>query len=120
MKRRTPQYCQRCGKPVPSHRRDTGYCSAKCAKQQAKEDAISAQMEQDAQDDTIAVELPASAPYSLQGRNLCWYGQRIVRCERVGNDDDGFTTSPVVFDQNLQQIVEALNSAWLAANGAAL
>jgi len=47
--------CQRCGRPVPGRRRGTGFCTARCATAQARDDEDSALDEARDLDDTVGM-----------------------------------------------------------------
>lgn len=47
--------CSRCGRPVPSRRRGTGFCTARCAAAQARDDEESALDEARNLGDTMAM-----------------------------------------------------------------
>ncbi len=42
--------CERCGALVPTRRRQTGFCTARCASRQSEADRLSAAMERAEQD----------------------------------------------------------------------
>ena len=41
-----PELCQRCGRLVPARRRDTGFCTDRCAREQERDDRESMRLEQ--------------------------------------------------------------------------